>query len=154
MKTHLALALVVSSGATLMACSSDGTPCTDDIKPGPVRVSVDCVEEAKSDSDTLGQEPLVVEYRQGDDTWRLCNRQIIASDGIYTATSFTQQLCDSSLSLVPRFDCGRHEGTFEIRARQGARSAGPVEVSARRTKDGCHYTEKSLSYELSLDVEE
>lgn len=153
MKTKLFLASIAIAGAALSACSSDSI-CTGDQKPGPVRVAVDCVEEALSDSQTLGDSPLVVEYRQGDDTWRLCNRDIIPRDSAYTPTSFTEQVCDGALGLAPQFDCGRYAGTFEIRARQGARSAGPVEVTARHTKDGCYYTNQSLSYELSLDVEE
>ena len=157
MKTQFTLALVAFAGATLMACSSDGRPCTAAMPPGPIRVTIDCVDEARSDSATLGEEPLVVEYKHPDGDWRLCRGVEFPDEWPpYTETSFTEQLCINGSSQAFRFECGDSwaVGTFEIRARQGARSAGPAEVSARYSKDGCGYTQGSLRYELSLDVEE
>ena len=156
MKTQLTLAFVAFSSLALGACARD-VPCTTSAPSGPIRVIIDCVDEARSDSAALGEEPLVVEYKNPNGDWHLC-RGVEFPDGWppYTETSFTEQLCSHSSSQSFLFECGDlgYLGTFEIRARQGARSAGPIEVSDRYAYDGCGSNLGSLRYELSLDVEE
>lgn len=64
---------------------------------------------------------------------------------------YTQPVCDAAKPATPKFACGYRAGTFEIRATQGDRTAGPIEVETRM-KDHCDYDEKTLYHELTLDL--
>lgn len=147
----VAIIILIATSIAFTACQSDD--CTADHKPGPIVVTVDCVEDARADVDQLGKKPLVVEYQQGSDTWKSCTSYDFGPD-----PDFQGQLCDENSPTSQGFECGDKPGTFYIRAHQGPRSAGPMEVTGKiKSGDwpGCAYfTDDSLNYELSLDVEE
>ena len=154
MKNFLLILACVHVSACVNACGAN-TDCTDDIKPGPVMVTIDCVDDARADAEELGNEPLMVEYQQNGESWKPCALYPGDDDHNHKPHS---QLCDAEHPLSSRFECGDKPGTFYVRARQGNRSAGPIEVTGKLKKGDAgkcgNYTDKSLSYELSLDVEE
>lgn len=142
------ITLLITTSIVFIACESDD--CTDDYKPGPIVVTVDCVEDARINADQLKNEPLVVEYQQDSDTWKPCSPYDVPNRPI--------QLCDENDPTSVQFECGDKPGTFSIRAQQGTRSAGPIEVTGE-IKSGdwpscAYFTDESLNYKLSLDAEE
>src|SRR5690625_172044 len=156
----------------LSACGSN-IDCTAEYKPGPVMVTIDCVDDVHAKDEELGSAPIVIEYQHDGGTWQSCRDLYVIDtvdpfgqyddphDDIYDDGNIplTAQLCGENRNLRATAECGdRPGGTFYVRARQASLSAGPMEFTGKLKKGNAgkcgYYTDKSLSYELSLDVEE
>ena len=112
-------------------------------------MTIDCTDEARATA--LPEDALLVEYTEANGDWQPCLRNDFLEMG---RGPYTQPVCDVDHPTTPKFDCG-HSGrlTFEIRARQNGRSAGPVEIKTRM-QNVCAYDEKTLYHELHLDLVE
>lgn len=139
--------LVFASAWSFQGCTKDAK-CQASYQPGPAIVTIDCTDEARADA--LPNDVLVVEYTDEYGNWKPCRRNDLHTLEV-PATPYTQPVCDAAKPTTPRFDCGHSVGTFEIRATQGARTAGPIEIKTRM-KNACAYDDKTLYHELTLDL--
>lgn len=137
--------LLLALAGLSQACGNPSL-CDAAYRPGPAIVTIDCTEEALATS--LPEEPLRVEYTDANGNWHRCIPYPYES----TVSPYTQPVCDVDNPTKPKFDCGHSDRlTFEIRATQGERTAGPVEIKTRM-KNACEYDEKTLYHELTLDL--
>lgn len=144
----LTLLTIVPLAASLLASCGETEICSLEPREGPALVTVTCAPDARDTEEALGFQSLAVEYRHAEGTWKPCRD---ANDQPYPPAIW--QVCDEARVLDYRFACGDSAGTFEIRAKQGTRSAGPVEITTRM-KNQCDYDPKTLHHELFLDVTE
>ena len=141
---------IIIAALLIGACNKDGWPCPAVYMPGPAVVTIMCADAALQEE--LGEETLAVEYSYDGEAWQPCLRYIHEE----TNSAVTQPVCDSGTRFTPKFECGRRSepqraGTFYIRATQGERSAGPLQITTRM-KDHCYYDEATLYHELHLDM--
>ena len=144
---------VIIAALLIGACNKDSWPCPDEYMPGPAVVTIMCADAALQEE--LGEETLAVEYSYDGEAWQPCYRHYLEAMGA-GSQEITQPVCDSGNAFSPKFECGgRSEpqiaGTFYIRATQGERSAGPLQITTRM-KDRCYYDEATLYHELHLDM--
>ena len=142
------LTFIISAALLLTACNH--RDCSQEYRPGPAVVTIECVEDALSDA--LDEAPLQVEYSYDGDEWIACERYYLESDDDIP----TQNVCDANTPFSPKFECGgrwrpRQAGSFFIRATQGERSAGPVRIKTRMA-NYCDFDEDTLYHELHLDL--
>ena len=149
MKGYLAL---IGAACLMAACNKVGL-CPAVIYPGPAVVTIDCVDAARADD--LAEEELRVEYSSDGEEWQSCMRYAYED---HTDAPVQQPVCANEGDFAPKFECGAsittdsEEISFYIRAAQGARSAGPIQITTRSKQ--CGYDQATLYHELHLDYAE
>lgn len=146
-KAGLIIASSMFVAATTSCKDNDPNPgCTGVHRSGPAIVTIACTTEARAES--LPHDTLRVEFTDEHGQWIPCTRYMGEDT---TNKPYTQPVCDAAKPTTPKFDCGHSVGTFEIRATQGDRTAGPIEIKTRM-KNACAYDDKTLYHELTLDL--